>query len=168
MAEQRIDQPSRQRGDDQVGVEAHALGRRAGNDGGGRGTEHRLEQEEGQRPAVADGEVQHEQSGPDQSVFTGAEHQRKAEQPVQQQGDAQVGHVLGGDVDCVLATGQARFQAEKADLHVEYQTGTEHHPENIDRFFLHTRSVLGRKARSRHEAHRACWRIATSENHANR
>ena len=52
MAKERVDQPGRQDGDQQIAAKAHALSGGAGDDGRGGGAEHGLKQEKSGLPGI--------------------------------------------------------------------------------------------------------------------
>ena len=67
------------------------------------------------------------------AVLTFAEHQGIAEQPEHDAGQAQINHILDGDIDAVFGAHQPSFQTKETGLHDEYQKGAQQYPGDIQR-----------------------------------
>ena len=120
-----------QRGDhqriDAVGDKLGALSHSAGHDGGGGGTEHRLENKE-----CEEGDSVRQDGGivaPDKGIKATndgsgpAKHQAEAQQPENRCADAEVHQILHQNVAGVLGAGKARLTHGKAGLHEKDQRG---------------------------------------------
>ncbi len=130
VTKQRVNEAGNDQCHQQIGRKPHPLGSGTRHDGRCRGTEHRLEQKERRMPGIGKG--QHGEALAIPAAGSGPEHQTETEQPVAKNGNAQVSHVLDRNVDGIFAASQPRLQTEKADLHVEYQSGTQNQPQNIE------------------------------------
>ncbi len=108
----------------------------SGNDGGAGRAEHRLEHQVhgcGHEAVVLIGAHHEEIRVSDDAADGRAEHQTETDDPIQNRTDAIIGHVLHGDVSCILGTGEAGFQHGETGLHHEYQNGGDQCPNYVCR-----------------------------------
>ena len=128
----RVDQRRHRQRGQAIGEEAHPFRHRAGDDGGGGATEHELEDEKAHQPeGMAAIEQKAVTAKP--AVLTFAEHQGIAEQPEHDPRQAQINHILDGDIDAVFGAHQPSFQTKETGLHDEYQKGAQQYPGDIQR-----------------------------------
>ena len=146
VPEDRIHHRHRQR-HQQVAGELDPLGHGARHDGYRRAAERELVEEEcGGPPAVARVEVRSEERSAQPAVPRGPEHQPEADGPEDQCRDAEVGHVLDGDVDRVFGAGHPRLEAEEPRLHEEDQPGGRDEPQHVEQSRVHEPSFTGVRA----------------------
>ncbi len=144
MTEDRIDDGTNQHGVEQVGDKARPLRHGAGNNGGSRGTEDRLENEKGPAKSLGlpgdlsqgctvcsrIGRVEKEAIG-NYYAGTKAEHQSEPYHPEDERTSREVNEVFHEDVANVLGSCATRLDKCKPCLHKENEKGSNTRPENI-------------------------------------
>ena len=144
MAEYGVDRRRQHQRGQKIAAEAHALGDRTGDDGGGRAAECHLEEEERHQPGAARpvkrAGIEHEIAGADDPAEGRPEHQAEADSPEGQRGHAEISHVLDGDIDGVLGPHETRLKTGESRLHQQHQNGAHQKPDRIvrDRRVAHT------------------------------
>ena len=131
-----IDESGDAEGVDAVGDELGALRHGAGDDGGSRGAEHGLEdqeREQGHARGKHVGIVAQNKGveAADDGAGT-AEHEAEAQNPVGGGTDAEVHQVFHQDVAGVLGTGEARLAHGETGLHKEDQGRAQQDPYGVD------------------------------------
>lgn len=114
-------------GIDAVRAELGSLCHSTGNDGRCGCTEHSLENQGGEAALAA---VGHEVKAADECTGA-AEHDAKANQPINRRAERKVHQVFHDDVAGILGTGEAGFHHRKACLHKEYERRAEQRPRRV-------------------------------------
>ncbi len=149
VAEDGIDQHGEDGGRDRIAAKAHAFGDGARDDGGGGRTEGELEEEEGHDPGgrliAACDAVEGEVGRAEKPARADTEHEAEADEPEADARDAEIHHVLDGDVDRVLCANETGFETGEACLHEQHEHGTDQHPDRVYRLrnaFHHSPPLL--------------------------
>ena len=132
MAVKRIDQAGHQSGNDQIAVEAHALGNGTRDNRHRRAAKNQLEEEEREQPS-AGVFVRHETAEANPAAQARPKHQRKTEQPEEKTGQRDIDDIFDDHIDRVLCTNQPAFQTCEAALHHQHEHRADDQPENVDK-----------------------------------
>ena len=114
-------------GIDAVRAELGSLCHGTRNDGRCGCTEHSLENQGGEAALAA---VGHEVKAANECT-SAAEHDAKANQPINRRAERKVHQVFHDDVAGILGTGEAGFHHRKACLHKEYERRAEQRPRRV-------------------------------------
>ena len=142
VAGNRIDQQGDGGGVDAVGAELGALRHGAGDDGGGGGTEDRLENGVGPQ-----GDAGRENAAvifhdhrvkPAEEAGARAKHDAEADKPETGDADAEVHQVFHQDIAGVFGPGEAGLAHGEARLHEKDQRCAQQHPNGVDRTEFHS------------------------------
>jgi hypothetical protein len=155
----RIDQRAEQGGEHDVGGVADALQRRSPDDGQRDGAERELEEPLGLDGGVREshgGEglariaiaLQEEAVAADERAV--AERQRKADGPVGERPDREVGEDLGHPRAGVLGSREADLQHREATLHEQDEERGDDHPQRVEHGAVVEPSLLHRVERVEH------------------
>jgi len=127
---------------DAVGAELGALRHGAGDDGGGGGAEHGLEDSVGPQGNAGGKDmavILHNHGvKPAEQAGARAEHNAEADEPEAGGADAEVHQVLHQDVAGVFGPGEACFAHGEACLHEKDQRRAQQDPNGVDRTEFHS------------------------------
>jgi hypothetical protein len=131
MTEKGVDDARHEDGHHEVGAQPHAFRDRTRHDRDRRSTKHDLKEEEGSWKRLGRGKIAHEAGGPHPPTSAASEHEAEADHPEDNSGETKVGEVLDRDVDAVLRTREASFEAQESGLHQEDEPAADEDPQDI-------------------------------------